>query len=66
MAVTGQESTLSLSGLFDMTITTTPITPVALTNTSLNLVLSWGEATAQLDARLSNDLFNTLTLSALW
>jgi hypothetical protein len=64
LSVTGQESALSISGLFDMTITTTPITPVALTSTSLNLVLSWGEAAAQLDARLSNNLFDTLTLSA--
>lgn len=62
-AATGQESPLSFTGLFDMTITTTPLTPVALTNMSLNLVLNWGQATAQLDARLSNELFDTLTLS---
>ncbi|MCK5828135.1 hypothetical protein KAH43_06370, partial [Candidatus Bipolaricaulota bacterium] len=59
-----QESNLTFSGLFDMTMTTTPITPISLTSTAINLVLGWGEASAQLDARLSNATFDTLTLSA--
>jgi len=60
----GQESGLSLGGLFDVTITTTPTTPASLTETSINVVLGWGEASASLDARLSNSLFDTLSLSA--
>ena len=64
LSVTGQEAALSLSGLFDMTITTTPLTPVTLTSTAINVVLVWSEVTAQLDAQLSDSLFDTLTLSA--
>ena len=64
LGANAQEPDLTFSGLFDMTITTTPITPIALTSTAINLVLGWGEASAQLDARLSNDTFDTLTLSA--
>jgi hypothetical protein len=64
LAVSGQTSGLSFSGLFDVTITTTPTTPVSLTKTSINAVISWGEASAVLDARLSNSTFDTLTFSA--
>jgi len=64
LAVNAQGADLTFGGLFNVTITTTPITPVDLTSTTINLSLGWGEASAQLDARLSNSLFDTLTISA--
>jgi len=64
LTANGQGSNLTLGGLFDLTITTTPTTPASLTKTSINLVLGWGEASASLDARLSNSSFDTLSLSA--
>lgn len=56
---------MTFNGLFDMTITTTPTTLVALTKMGVNLVLGLGETIAQLDARFSESVFDTLTLSAV-
>ncbi len=58
-----QGADLSFSGLFDVTITTTSSTPVSLTHTGLTAVLGWGDASAQMNAQLSDSIFDTLTLS---
>lgn len=58
-----QQSDLIFSGIFDVTLTTTSTTPVALTSTGLTAVLGWGDASAQLSAQLSNAVFDTLTVS---
>ena len=63
LVANAQAADLTFGGLFDVTITTTPLTPVDLTSTSINLSVGWGAASAQLDAKLSNSLFDTLTLS---
>ena len=60
----GQGSDLTFNGVFDMNITTTQTAPVTLTSMAINLVLGLGEATAQLDARFSDSLFDTMTISA--
>ena len=58
-----QGANLTFSGLFDVTITTTSSTPASLTNTGLTAVLGWGDASAQMNAQLSDSVFDTLTLS---
>lgn len=65
LTASAQGANLTFGGLFDVTITTTPTTPVSLTSTSINLAVGWGDVSAQLDARLSNSLFDTLTLSGV-
>ena len=58
-----QDADLTFSGLFDVTITTTASVPAALTNMGVTAVLGWGDASAQMNARLSDSIFDTLTLS---
>ncbi len=64
LPVIGQLESVTLTGLFEMTVTTTSSDFVDLSDTSLNLVLGLGDVTMQLDTSLTDTFFDTLTLSA--
>ena len=62
-AASSEGSDMSFNGIFEATITTTQSAPVALEKMSITPVISWGQTSAQLDARFLDGAFDSLSLS---
>lgn len=65
VAASGEGSDMSFNGIFEATITTTQSAPVALEKMSITPLISWGQTSAQLDARFLDGAFDSLTLSGV-